>query len=217
MLASCKQKSSVFIVVVFLAISLRAYAQPGGNSTAVNGTVTDPSGSVVVNATVEIHNPVSQFDRTTSTDSAGKFTFANVPFNPYHLTVKAPGFATYMQDVDVRSVVPPNLSVGFQVKVSSEEVTVESTGQDLLENEPTFHTDVDRELFDKLPLESKSSSVSSLVTEATPGIPPIPTASFTAWAIKRRTHFLWTVSRSRISRAKFSPTRFRSIPSSPWK
>ncbi len=33
-----------------------------------------------------------------------------------------------------------------------------------------FHTDVDRELFDKLPLESASSSVSSLVTLASPGI-----------------------------------------------
>jgi hypothetical protein len=40
----------------------------------------------------------------------------------------------------------------------------------LLENDPTFHTDVDRNLFDKLPLESASSSLSSLVTLATPGI-----------------------------------------------
>src|SRR6202008_39292 len=47
--------------------------------------------------------------------------------------------------------------------------TVEA-GADLVENDPTFHTDVDRELFDKLPLESQSSSVSSLVTLATPGI-----------------------------------------------
>ena len=39
-----------------------------------------------------------------------------------------------------------------------------------MENESTFHTDVDRDLFDKLPLESASSSVSSLVTLATPGV-----------------------------------------------
>src|SRR6266702_1361553 len=36
--------------------------------------------------------------------------------------------------------------------------------------DPMFHTDVDKNLFDKLPLESQSSSVSSLVTLATPGI-----------------------------------------------
>ena len=49
-------------------------------------------------------------------------------------------------------------------------MTVEATGGDLMENAPTFHTDVDRNLFDKLPLESASSSVSSLVTLASPGV-----------------------------------------------
>ena len=43
-------------------------------------------------------------------------------------------------------------------------------GEDLLENDPTFHTDVDRGLFQKLPLESQSSSLSSLVTLASPGV-----------------------------------------------
>src|SRR5205823_8542036 len=40
----------------------------------------------------------------------------------------------------------------------------------LLENDPTCHTDVDKNLFDKMPLESQSSSVSSLVTLASPGV-----------------------------------------------
>jgi hypothetical protein len=47
---------------------------------------------------------------------------------------------------------------------------VEAEGGDLIENDSTFHTDVDKNLFDKFPLESQSSSVSSLVTLATPGI-----------------------------------------------
>jgi hypothetical protein len=94
----------------------------------------------------------------------------NVPFNPYHLTVTGKGFAPYSQDVDVRSVVPLNLSVGLKVTGSTETVTVEAGGADLVESDTTFHTDVDRELFDKVPLESASSSVSSLVTLVTPGI-----------------------------------------------
>ena len=53
---------------------------------------------------------------------------------------------------------------------SAESVTVEATGGDLIENTSTFHTDVDRRLFDKLPLESQSSSLSSLVTLSSPGI-----------------------------------------------
>src|SRR5205814_4065625 len=57
-----------------------------------------------------------------------------------------------------------------KVSGSSETVTVEAAGEDLLENDPTFHTDVDRDLFNKLPLESQSSSVSSLVTLASPGV-----------------------------------------------
>ena len=43
-------------------------------------------------------------------------------------------------------------------------------GADLIESTPVSHTDVDRGLFDKLPLESQSSSLSSLVTLASPGI-----------------------------------------------
>jgi hypothetical protein len=115
-------------------------------------------------------NRVSAFDRTTVTDSAGKFTIPNVPFNPYHLTVTGQGFAPFAQDIDVRSVVPLNLKLKLTVGASAETVTVEAAGQDLLENTSSFHTDVDRGLFDKIPLESQSSSVSSLVTLATPGI-----------------------------------------------
>ena len=92
-----------------------------------------------------------------------------MPFNPYHLAVSASGFGPYAQDIDVRSSVPLALKIGLTVAGSSSTVTVEGGG-DLLENEPTFHTDVDRALFDKLPLESASSSISSLVTLSTPGV-----------------------------------------------
>jgi len=74
------------------------------------------------------------------------------------------------QDVEPRSAVPVNVSVKLQVAGSTTAVTVEAEGGDLVENDPTFHTDVDKNLFDKLPLESQSSSVSSLVTLSTPGI-----------------------------------------------
>jgi len=165
-----KSQFAAILAVFYLAFGLSARAQSGGSSTSVTGTVVDPTGAVVANATVEIRNPVSGFERTTSTDSAGKFAIPNVPFNPYHLSVSEPGFAPNAQDVDVRSVVPVNINLTLQVKGSSESVTVEAGGGDLLENTSTFHTDVDRGLFDKMPLESRSSSVSSLVTLSSPGI-----------------------------------------------
>jgi carboxypeptidase family protein len=59
-----------FLLLFFATISASSvWAQSGGNSTSVTGTVLDPSGAVVPNATVEIHNPVSQFERSTTTDS----------------------------------------------------------------------------------------------------------------------------------------------------
>ena len=64
---------------------------------------------------------------------------------------------------------PLDVTISLKVSGSTESVTVEAGG-DLVENDPTFHTDVDKDLFDKLPLESASSSVSSLVTLSTPGI-----------------------------------------------
>ena len=152
-----------------LAIAVQIASAQIGNSANVQGTVTDPSGAVVASATVDIHNPVSGYERTTTTDSAGSFNFPNVPFNPYHLSVTANGFSPLAQDIDVRSSVPVSVKISLTVAGTSNTVTVEGGG-DLLENDPTFHSDVDRALFDKLPLESQSSSLSSLVTLSTPGI-----------------------------------------------
>jgi len=158
------------LAALALSLAATAGAQSAGNSGSIDGTVTDPTGAVVSKARVEIRNPVSGFDRSATTDSSGKFQFTNIPFNPYHLTVTAPGFAAYVQDVEPRSSVPVSVAIKMQVAGSTEQVTVEAEGGDLIENDPTFHTDVDKNLFDKLPLESQSSSVSSLVTLATPGI-----------------------------------------------
>jgi hypothetical protein len=170
MRTSCKKSlHAAFIGVLCVAFVFHAYAQSGGGSGSLNGTVLDPSGAVVPNAAVELHQAVSGLDRTTTTDDKGNFSFSNVPFNPYHMTVTAQGFAQYAQDVEVRSLVPASVKINLRVTGSSETVTVEA-GEDLVENDPTFHTDVDRDLFEKLPLESSSSSVSSLVTLSTPGI-----------------------------------------------
>src|SRR5205085_7909643 len=164
-----KSLSAAFVLTFLFGLGIGAYAQ-SGSSTSITGTVVDPSGAVVTNATVEARNPVSGFSRSAATDASGKFTIPNVPFNPYHVTVTRQGFAPYAGDVDVRSTVPVNVNVTLKVGGSAESVTVEAAGGDLIENTSTFHTDVDRGLFDKLPLESQSSSLSSLVTLSSPGI-----------------------------------------------
>jgi hypothetical protein len=167
MRTSARSLFSFLFVFLFSVIFSALYAQ--SNSGLVSGVVTDPSGAVVPGATISIQNPVSQYSRTATTDKAGHFQFPNLPFNPYHLTVVTPGFGSVAQDVDVTSVVPVNLNIPLKVSTASSTVTVEG-GEDLIENDPTFHTDIDRGLSEKLPLESQSSSLSSLVTLASPGV-----------------------------------------------
>ena len=165
-----RRLTALAAVLAFLLVSGFVRAEVGGNSSTISGTITDPSGAVIPGATVEIQNPVSHLTRTTTTDAEGKFTFPNLPLNPYHLTVNLSGFTPYVQDVDVRSAVPVDLKITMKISGSSENVTVEAEAGDLVEKDPTFHTDVDRSLFDKMPLESASSQLSSLVTLASPGV-----------------------------------------------
>ena len=159
---------------LILGLSLLFAAAPGraqlGNSGSIEGVVKDPSGAAIVGAAVEISYPVTGFHREAATGSDGSFRFTNVPFNPYHLTVNAAGFEAYSQDVDVRSSVPTAVQISLKIGTAATSITVEANGGDLLENEPSFHTDVDTGLTERLPLESQSSSVSSLVTLASPGV-----------------------------------------------
>lgn len=166
------RQSSLLILIVCLCVfvfPVISVAQTG-NSSTISGTVLDPSGASVADAVVSIHDPVSGYDRSVTTDHSGNFSFPNVPFNPYHMTVTAKGFAAYVQDVDVSSAVPVQVTVKLQLAGSSTSVTVTAEASDLIETTPTTHTDIDRSLFQKMPLESQSSSVSSLVTLASPGI-----------------------------------------------
>ena len=157
------------LVLAFLSFAANSWAQVG-NSGTIEGTVKDPSKAAVANAAVEISYPVSGYNRMVLTGADGTFRFTNVPFNPYHLTVRANGFAPYTQDVEIRSGVPATLEINVKIGTAATSITVEAAGGDLVENDSTFHTDVDRDLFVRVPLESATSSVSSLVTLTTPGV-----------------------------------------------
>jgi hypothetical protein len=158
----------IFFVLILLTAALHCPAE-GSNAGPVIGTVSDPTGAVIPGAAVHLTNTASGLDRTTVTDATGQFTFTGIPFNPYRISVSAKGFSPASQKLEIRSSVGANLNLTLQIAGASQTVTVEATG-DLVETDPTYHTDVDRELFDKLPLESASSTLSSLVTQTTPGV-----------------------------------------------
>ncbi|HEY3926850.1 MAG TPA: TonB-dependent receptor [Candidatus Koribacter sp.] len=163
-------RPALLLLLILFVFGLASLTFAQSSSGSVTGTVLDPSGAVIPGAVVSIHNPVSQFATTVTTDNAGKFSIPNIPFNNYHVTVTKTGFAEFSGDINIRSTVALDLPVNLALATSTNVVTVESSSEDLLENTPTFHTDVSRDLFQKVPLESQSSSVSSLVTLATPGI-----------------------------------------------
>ncbi|HEV2313846.1 MAG TPA: TonB-dependent receptor [Candidatus Acidoferrales bacterium] len=168
-MAATQRIRGALYVCLFLAVFAAVSNAQTGNSSTITGTVVDSSGGVVPGATVTIHDPVSGFQSSATTDKTGAFSFPNVPFNPYHLSVTAKGFSPYAQDVEVRSSVPVDVKITLSVAGAATTVTVEAAA-DLIETDSTAHTDIDRTLFDKLPLESPSSSVSSLVTLASPGV-----------------------------------------------
>ncbi len=163
--------SYLLIVLAFsFWFSWTAKAQ-GGNSGSIQGVVKDPSGAVIPGATVEITYSISGFERKTSTGADGSFRFTNVPFNPYHLVVTSTGFADYAQDVPVRSSVPTSVQITLKLAAAAAtSVTVQANASDLIETQPTFHTDVDQVLIEKLPLQGNSTTVSALVTQTTPGV-----------------------------------------------
>jgi len=158
----------ILSLAALFAATFAAFAQ-SGNAGAVRGTVTDPSGAVIPGATVHLSSAVSGLDRSVTTDATGQFEIANVPFNNYQVGVSADGFASLRQNLALRSSVGTSLKLILQVASAASTVTVEASG-DLVETDPTFHTDVDRDMFIKVPMESQSSSLSSLVTATTPGV-----------------------------------------------
>jgi hypothetical protein len=147
-----------------------AAAQELGGAGTVQGTVKDPTGAAMVAVSVDLSNPVSGLKRSTTSDTAGRFVFRNLPPNPYHIVATAQGFATYEQDVNVRTGVPIELEVPLKLAGTTESVSVVGHAEDLLERDPTAHTDIDDSLIAKLPLEASSSGLNQVIMMASPGV-----------------------------------------------
>ena len=118
--------------------------------------------------TVKISNPVSGFSRTTNTDMAGKFVFGNLAPNPYHISIAVDGFQPLDRDVAVRGSVPIDLDLTLALAGATASVDVVGRGE-LVELDPTAHTDIDQSLVQRLPIES-SSGLSQVIMKATPGV-----------------------------------------------
>ena len=162
---------AISLSILILASGLPAlYGQSLGNAGTIEGTVKDATGAVVPQATIRIHNPVSGYQQSVTSDASGNFRLTNVPANPYHLEVKSPGFATYNKDVSVRTSVPIGLDISLAVAGSQTVVNVEAGAADLVEVDPSAHVDTDRNVLSKIPDFDPGGGLSQAITMTTGGV-----------------------------------------------
>src|SRR5258707_12830299 len=128
--------SLVFVLGLLVLFAAGPAKAQMGNSGSIEGVVKDPSGGVVVGATVEISYAVSGFHRETTTGSDGSFKFTNVPFNSYHMAVTAGGFWTYPKKVGVGP--PVSQTIQVPLKIWSGGQTGEGGAKGLVEKKSQF-------------------------------------------------------------------------------
>jgi len=128
------------LLIVLFAPLLLAQETTGG----LQGTVKDPSGAVVVGASVSVTTPTLVGAKETHTDSGGYYRFANLPPGTYTILVKAEGFDTLKRDgltLEVGHLPTVNLSltvgkVNTVVEVNTEGPMIDTTSTTTLTNIP---------------------------------------------------------------------------------
>src|SRR5262249_12920461 len=115
-----KPSASVFTGLLF-ALTLSAQT----TSTSILGTVTDPSGAAVANATVSALNVNTGIETKTISTASGDYTIPLLDVGEYDVTVISPGFKPETRK-GVRLQVNEKVRADFQLQVGSqtERVTV---------------------------------------------------------------------------------------------
>ena len=129
---------ALLVIALLIAPSLVAQSLVSGDLT---GTVTDPSGAVVPNATVVLKNNATGATHTTTTTSSGAYRFSLLPPGSYTVSASAQGFskAEEMTSVNVGQATVANvkLAVGSSsqtVEVTSAAPLVQADNADLSTN-----------------------------------------------------------------------------------
>src|SRR5215469_6578030 len=146
---------SILIFVLFLlapSSSLRAQTFRGG----VQGTVTDSTGAVIVDADISVDSPTTGLARTTKTDSSGNYFVSELPIGTYTVTVTSKGFRTAVVK-DVSVIVSGMQQVNVQLQAGAVTQVVEAAaGAPLIEvTQNTLGATLDAEQFQDLPVSGR--------------------------------------------------------------
>ncbi len=88
----------VVLAVVWMPVTITGQQSDNGG---LNGTVLDPNGAVVPNATVTVTNKGTNAKRTLQTNAEGRWTIAVLPLGNYEVSAEAAGFQLTKQTTTV--------------------------------------------------------------------------------------------------------------------
>jgi hypothetical protein len=128
------RKGFLFFAMLLIFGSTNLFAQ--GTTGQISGTVTDPNGAVVSGATVKITNADTNFNRTTTSNDEGNFSFQLLPVGRYTVEITMQNFARFeaqaVVNVTQTTVVDAQLgvrSVDTVVNVEAPLLQVETSQQ----------------------------------------------------------------------------------------
>lgn len=145
------------VLAVVAALASTALAQIGGQG-SITGTVLDPSGAVVPNATVTATNVATGVPMVRKTTSSGYYVVSPLQPGEYTVTVNAPGFETHTQEhVTVDALQNLGLNVKLKMGASTQTVTVSTAPPPLNTTNATLGGTIENKTYTALPLEMNGS------------------------------------------------------------
>ncbi|MGD0168064.1 MAG: TonB-dependent receptor [Gaiellaceae bacterium] len=129
-----------------------ATAQVGGSGT-IQGTVTDPSGALVADASVTAANVETGVQTSRKTTDAGFFVLSPLQPGEYTVTVKAEGFQALTQEhLVVVALGTLGLNPRLQLGASTQTITVEAAPPILHTDDATLGATMENGIYAALPL-----------------------------------------------------------------
>jgi len=151
------------LAAVALLIPTMLHAQTAGTA-SIQGTVKDPVGAGIPNATVVFLSTETGARRELKSAASGDFSLPNVPVGAYTLSVTAPGFSGFKQSGNLE--VGNNATIDAPLTVGSEAQMVEvQAGAVSIETETVNYKQVvDQQRINELPLNGRQATQLVLVT-----------------------------------------------------
>src|SRR5260221_537858 len=113
---------SLSVRILFSLLALSAFAQSDRGT--ITGTVADPAGAVVANATIEARNVGTGAVHPVASSATGNYTLAELPAGNYELTVTVPGFKkSVRQGLTVQVAQTLRIDIALEVGNAAESVT----------------------------------------------------------------------------------------------